>query len=185
MKLHLGCGKVNIPGFYNIDLSDYEHIDLKADIKDLNMFNDNSVDLIYVSAVFQYFDRQEGFECLKEWYRILKIGGKLRISTVDFNKLLDVYRLSNKDLTTIVGPLYGRMDVVDRDGSPTGKIYHKTVYTSEEIGNLLNECGFKEIVNYDWREHIHNDYDDQSQSYFPHMEKENGIHIMQNVQAIK
>ena len=43
MKLHLGCGRINIPGFYNIDLSDHEHVDLKADIRDLHMFENDTI----------------------------------------------------------------------------------------------------------------------------------------------
>jgi|TARA_R110000851_G_scaffold170756_1_gene317125 predicted SAM-dependent methyltransferase len=185
MKLHLGCGPVNIPGFYNIDLSDHPHIHLKADIKKLPMFENESVELIYVSAVFQYFDRQEGLECLEEWYRILKKGGVLRISTVDFDKLIEVYKKTNTNLSYIIGPLYGKMNVFDSQGQPIEKIYHKTVYNRDEMALILKQCGYTKIENYNWKEHIHNNYDDQSQSYFPHMQKENGIHIMQNLQAIK
>lgn len=28
MKIHLGCGKRYIPGFYHVDVVDYPHIDL-------------------------------------------------------------------------------------------------------------------------------------------------------------
>ncbi len=185
MKLHLGCGDIDIPGFYNVDLSDYPHVNLKADIRNLSMFEDNSVELIYVSATFQYFDRLEGAQCLQEWHRILKPGGVLRISTVDFDKLLDVYYKTGKDLTKIVGPLYGRMDVVDEDNNPISKIYHRIVYTKPEMLRMLKDSGFTNVKDYDWREYVHAGYDDQSQSYFPHMSKESGIHIMQNLQATK
>ena len=32
----------------------------------------NSVDLIYASRVFEYFDRDEAKDVLKEWKRVLK-----------------------------------------------------------------------------------------------------------------
>jgi len=185
MKLHLGCGRVDIPGFYNVDLSEHKHVHLKADIRNLHMFENNSVDLIYVSAVFQYFDRQQGVQCLKEWNRILKKGGILRLSTVDFDKLLEVYEKTNKNLNYIIGPMYGRMGVFDKSGNVIEKIYHRTVYNKKEIVQILKDCGYNNIESYDWKDLIHNEYDDQSQSYFPHMEKENGIHIMQNLQATK
>ena len=175
MKLHLGCGKVKLPGFYNIDLSDYEHVDLRADIRDLQMFENGSIEMIYVSATFQYFDRNEGKRCLKEWYRVLKKGGKLRISTVDFDKLLLVYKKSQNDFSKISGPLYGKMDVEDRQLNPIQKIYHKTVYTRRELDEVLKKTGFTDIKEYDWRKTESVFYDDQSQSYFPHMDKLNGI----------
>jgi len=75
IKLHLGCGKRYIPGFIHIDLDDNPHIDYRSDISNLSMFEDNSVDLIYSSATFQYFDRDEIYQVLKEWNRVLKPGG--------------------------------------------------------------------------------------------------------------
>ena len=184
MKLHLGCGKVNIPGFINVDVSKLPHVDIVSDISSLPMFDSNSIKLIYVSATFQYFDREEGKKCLKEWHRILQKGGCLMISTVDFNKLLMVYK-KTENLESIIGPLYGRMGVYDEHSLESGKIYHKTVYNNEELKKLLKESGFGNIEKYDFRQTIHNDYDDQSQSFYPHMDKEKGIHIMQNLRAYK
>ena len=184
MKLHLGCGKVNIPGFTNVDISDFPHVDIISDIRSLPMFDDNSVDLIYVSATFQYFDREDGFKCLKEWNRILKKGGSMMISTVDFNQLLKVYNKTG-DMNMIVGPLYGKMGVYNDSGNIERKIYHKTVYNSEEFEDILLKSGFTNIEKYDFNNTIHVDYDDQSQSFYPHMDKKNGIHIMQNLRAYK
>ena len=109
----------------------------------------------------------------------------MRLSTVDFDKLIEVYQKTNKDLSCIVGPLYGKMNVLGADNTPIDKIYHRTVYNRSEMIEILKQSGYVKIEYYDWKEHVHSEYDDQSQSYFPHMEKEKGIHIMQNIQAIK
>jgi hypothetical protein len=45
--------------------------------------------------------------------------------------------------------------------------------------------GFKNVHRYDWRQTIHKDYDDFSQAYIPHMDKEHGILISLNVEAEK
>ena len=68
-------------------------------------------------------------------------------------------------------------------GSST--IYHKTVYDYDSLKNVLNHCGFVETRLYDWRETEHSQHDDHSQAYFPHMDKENGIHVSLNVICIK
>lgn len=183
IKLHLGCGKVYIPGYTHIDISEFDHVDIVTDIKSLPMFKSNTVDIVYVSATFQYFNRIEGVECLREWYRIIKEGGHLMISTVDFDQLLKVYNKTN-DLKTIIGPLYGKMGKFEKD-TEINTLYHRTVYTVEEIQSLLEKVGFSSIDLYDYKQTIHKEYDDQSQSFFPHMDKENGIHIMQNWKAIK
>jgi hypothetical protein len=65
-------------------------------------------------------------------------------------------------------------------------IYHKTVYDFKSLKSLLQKCGFKKIKKYRWQETPpHDQIDDHSQAYFPHMDKENGILVSLNVEAIK
>lgn len=184
LKLHLGCGKNYIPGFIHIDLADFPHIDYKNDIGDLSMFDDNSVDLIYSSHSLEYFDREEAKEVLKEWYRVLKPEGKLRLAVPDFGAIVRVY-LKHGDLNHrgILGPLYGKMAIKTSEDEKI--IYHKTAYDFESLKKLLGSVGFQNIRTYDWRETIHKNYDDYSQSYIPHMDKEHGLLISLNVEAIK
>lgn len=184
IKLHLGCGKRCIPDFIHIDSADFPHINYRHDIADLPMFDDNSVDLIYCSHALQYFDRQEASKVLKEWHRVLKEGGLLRIAVPDFEAIVKVY-LKYKDLNHrgILGPLYGRIIVKTSEGEKI--IYHKTAYDFESLKKLLESVGFKNVRKYDWRKTIHKDYDDYSQSYIPHMDKEHGLLISLNVEATK
>ena len=184
MKLNLGCGRTNISGFINIDINKDPHVHISTDVTNLNMFTDECVDLIYASALFQYFDFQQGVQALTEWYRILKTGGVLRISTVDFDKLLEVYNKYDKNIDKIIGPMYGRI-YVNNDDLGTDKVFHTSVYTQTKLLGVLKEIGFQTIKPYDCKNSIHAEYDDQSQSYYPHMDKENGIHIMQNWEATK
>jgi len=64
-------------------------------------------------------------------------------------------------------------------------IYHRTVYDFESLRSVLESVGFKNVRRYDWRQTIHKDYDDYSQAYIPHMDKENGLLISLNVEADK
>ena len=180
VQLHLGCSKRFIPGFLHIDLADFPHIDYRHDIATLPMFEDGSVDLIYSSHTIEYFDRIEVMEVVEEWHRVLKKGGILRLAVPDFKALTKVYKKYGK-LDLILGPLYGRMDVKGESDS----IYHKTVYDYPSLEKILKAAGFGEIRRYDWRETIHRDYDDFSQAYIPHMDKENGILISLNIEAEK
>ena len=183
MKLHLGCWHRNIPGFINVDLCDMEHIDIKANINDLSMIENDSVSLIYSSHSFEYFDRVEAEDVLREWRRVLNPGGLLRVAVPDFDSLLKVYKETNNDIEKILGPLYGRMEI--KKPLATEKMYHKTIYNFASLEKLLIKSGFKDVKRYDWQKTIHKDYDDHSQAYFPHMDKHNGILISLNVEAIK
>lgn len=64
-------------------------------------------------------------------------------------------------------------------------IYHKTVYDFDSLENILSENGFYKINNYDWRMTEHANFDDHSQAYIPHMDKENGTLISLNVECLK
>jgi predicted SAM-dependent methyltransferase len=180
MKIHLGCWTRNIPGFVNIDLVDLPHIHYKQNIDDLSLFSDCSAELIYSSHNFEYFDRLEGEKVLKEWRRVLKPGGTLRIAVPDFDKLIEVYKTTSS-IDKILGPLFGRMPINTEDGQKV--LYHKTVYNYDSLKKMLEECGFINVRRYDWRNTIHKDYDDHSQAYFPHMDKNNGILISLNLEA--
>lgn len=67
-------------------------------------------------------------------------------------------------------------------------VYHKTAYDFPSLKKLLEEVGFKNIRKWNWREVFtaeHQGYDDYSQAYIPHMDKEHGILISLNVEAEK
>ncbi|MCJ7742971.1 MAG: hypothetical protein MUO99_00190, partial [Dehalococcoidales bacterium] len=93
--------------------------------------------------------------------------------------------LKYKDLAHqgILGPLYGRMEIKTADGEKV--IYHKTTYDFASLKTALGAAGFKNIHRYDWRQTIHKDYDDFSQAYIPHLDKEHGILISLNLEAEK
>ena len=181
MKLHLGSGVRYLEGFLHIDIADYEHIDIKSSVDKLDKIDDGTVDEIYASHVLEYFDRNEVESVLKEWKRVLKKDGVLRIAVPNFEALIKVYQETN-EIDKILGPLYGKWDL--RDGN---FIYHKTVYDKNSLTELLEGMGFSDIELWDWREVFKNNpkYDDHSQAYFPHMDKEKGIHISLNIQCKK
>lgn len=126
MNIHLGCWHRNIPGFINVDLCDMPHIHYKSSIDKLPMFEDNCADLIYSSHSLEYFDRVQVADVLSEWNRVLKVGGILRLAVPDFDKLLEVYKKTG-DITKILGPLYGRMEITSVNNEKMC-LYHKTVY---------------------------------------------------------
>ena len=180
-KLHLGCGKRYLDGYIHVDIHNYDHIDFVSNIDNLDMFKNEYVDLIYASHCIEYFDREEVIKVLKEWKRVLIPGGVLRLAVPNFESLIKVYSDSN-DLNKVLGPLYGKWDAGENK-----IIYHKTVYDLESLTILLEETGFDEIKEWDWRVVFKDekDYDDHSQAYYPHMDKDEGLLISLNIECIK
>tara|TARA_B100000945_G_scaffold251610_1_gene208409 strand:+ start:1742 stop:2287 length:546 start_codon:yes stop_codon:yes gene_type:complete len=181
VKLHLGCGKRYLEGYIHVDIAKFEHIDYQLPIDDLSTFNSNTVEEIYASHVLEYFDRNDVVNVLNEWKRVLKPSGILRLAVPNFPKLVEVYQ-SSKDLSSILGPLYGKWDIGNQEF-----IYHKTVYDENSLNKVLEEVGFKNIKSWDWQEFFkeQKDFDDHSQAYFPHMQKDSGIHVSLNLQCEK
>ena len=178
IKINMGCGWRNFgPDWIHIDGGDYEHLDYKS-ITSLE-FQDNTVDLIYASHVIGYFDRHDVKNLLTEWKRVLKKDGVIRVAVPNFEAITSLYLKNKYSLDYFLGPLYGRMEMGDE------KIFHKTVYDFDSLKNLLEESGFKDVDKYDWRKTEHHMFDDHSQAYLPHMDKDNGTLISLNVEAKK
>ena len=177
ININLGCGWRGFgKNWYHVDGGDYEHLD-SSDIFNLP-FDDNSVDLIYASHVIEYFDREEIADIINEWKSKLKPGGILRLAVPDFAKIVLLYTKGH-DIKDFLGPLYGKMEM----GNDT--IYHKTTYDFSSLSGLLKSVGIESVERYNWRQTEHSEFDDHSQAYIPHMDKEKGILISLNVEGVK
>lgn len=176
VKLHLGCGWRDFgPDWIHIDGGEYKHL-VHRDITKLP-YENHSVDVIYASHVLEYFDREEVLSVLKEWLRVLKVGGTLRTAVPNFEVMTKLYTEGVLTLEKVLGPLYGRMKMGDQ------WIYHKTTYDFKSLQQVLEEVGFDQVQLYDWRATDHAQFDDHSQAYYPHMDKENGILLSLNVEC--
>ena len=178
IKVNLGCGWRNFgKDWHHVDGGDYDHLD-SHDIFNLP-FSNNSVDLIYASHVIEYFDREEIIPILSEWKKKLKKKGTLRLAVPNFKEIARLYAVEGYDLNYFLGPLYGKM------GMAGEVIYHKTTYDFKSLKEILNKCGFNNVDYYNWRDTDHHNFDDHSQAYFPHMDKEKGTLLSLNIEAIK
>jgi predicted SAM-dependent methyltransferase len=175
MKLHLGCGKRHISGWLHIDAIDYPHIDHVAQIDHLPFIQDNSVEIIYACHVLEHFKRRDVSRVLKEWYRVLKEGGILRLAVPDFAAICEVYQ-ETQDLPQLLGLLFGRQDYLYN--------IHYHVWDRKTLSRELKEAGFCEVRYWDWQTTEHTDVDDYSRAYIPHMDT-NGVLMSLNLEAVK
>jgi predicted SAM-dependent methyltransferase len=177
VKLHLGCGPRHIPGFCHIDIIKHPHVDVVAAVDDLFMIQNGSVDLIYACHILEHFNRNSRLRVLREWHRVLKPGGILRIAVPDFEMCARLYLEGKATLSQIHGPVVGGQTYLYN--------FHYAIYDFETLKGVLGECGFQDARRYDWRLTEHASVDDFSQAYLPHMDKENGTLISLNVEATK
>ena len=176
MKLHLGCGKIFIPGYYHIDVIEFPHVNLVHNIDKLPMVADNTCDVVYSCHVLEHFHKKMIQDVLIEWLRILKPGGVLRISVPDMAALARIY-IQTGNLELVLGPIFGRGDYLYN--------IHYTGFDFEVLKRFLSTAGAINIERYDWRTTEHSNIDDYSQAYYPHMDKKHGELISLNVEALK
>lgn len=175
IKINIGCGKRNFgKDWIHIDEADFSHIDEK------NIFNIsyNNVDLIYASHLISYFDYDQVNTLLSHWRDRLKYKGILRLAVPDFKKITYLYS-KGYSLNSFLGPLYGKMKLND------DIIYHKYCYDEKLLTELLIKNKFKKIRKWDHKTVDHGIFDDHSQAYLPHMDKENGTLISLNMECEK
>lgn len=170
MKLHLGCGKLKLEGFINIDILSNVS-DLKMDFTNLSIFNSSNIDEIYICHALEHFKRREIIPLILEWNRILRNDGILRIAVPDFEKVVKMY-LKNKDVSELIGFLSGgQRDEYD---------FHYINFDICILEKLLMACGFDDIERYDACEFL-GEKDDYSKCYLPHMDIENGELMSLNI----
>ena len=111
MKLHIGRGFRNLPGYKHFDIRKLdEHIDYVGSAQDLSQFPDGSIEEIYACHLLEHFGRNQVNEVLKEWYRVIcPGGGQIRIAVPDFGAVVEEYR-NTHDLFPLLGLLYGGQD---------------------------------------------------------------------------
>jgi predicted SAM-dependent methyltransferase len=178
MKLHIGCGKRFIPGFVHVDAAKFDHVDHVADIRSLP-FTDGTADLIYACHVLEHLGRFEFADALKEWFRVLRPNGVLRLSVPDFSACAALYYEQGlKDgLTGLLGLVMGgQRDAMD---------FHRMIFDEAFLAGALKDCGFAEVRRWDWRTTEHAGVDDYSQAYLPHLAKDSGRHMSLNLEAVK
>ena len=90
-KLNLGCGWDIRESYLNVDLHDFHKPDLVADVTKLDMLPSGGYSEIIAQDVLEHLPRQSTVEVLREWSRLLRLGGKLELrvpSVIDLAELM-------------------------------------------------------------------------------------------------
>lgn len=134
VKLNLGCGGQAMGGFINHDIAQDG-----VDLCDLGIYEDESVDEVQCRHALEHVGRDEVVPALREWHRVLKVGGKVLVSCPDIiacmNKFLgykDENRWGNGSINeTIWGD------------QSTQYEFHLTGFSMERLVRVLEEAGFE------------------------------------------
>lgn len=132
---------------------------------------------IYACHVFEHISRHSIVKTLEGFNKVMKPEATIRLSVPDIEKTIKLYNAGTPLYPTLYGQFWG--------GQKDQYDYHCCGFDFKTIKEFLEQCGFKDIQRYDWRDFLPKDYDDYSRSYLPHMDFENGELLSLNISAIK
>jgi predicted SAM-dependent methyltransferase len=146
-SLHIACGRKYKLDWINIDEDINIRCDAVINIKKGIPVKDNSVKYIYNEHFIEHLSYKEGFQFMKECYRILEPGGVLRIACPDLDLLIDSYikdywkslewvKLINAEWYPSRGYMINQC--MQEDGQ------HKYIYNIHDLTERLKEAGFSE-----------------------------------------
>jgi len=143
MKLNLGAGDTPLDGYINLDIQTadslfplYQH-----GVND-SAFDDETCLEVRASHVLEHFPMAYTVEVLREWVRVLKPGGILKIAVPDFRKIAAAY-LSPSDKNeawNIAGYAMG--------GQTDEHDFHKAIFDEEGLTEAFAALGLVDITHW-------------------------------------
>lgn len=169
--LHIGCGTNILPKpFENLDGREFEGVDHVSSASDLKQFDDETFDMVYASHILEHHPRNEVESVLKEWVRVVKVDGIVRISVPSFKSATQIYDKTGK-LENILGPLSG--------GQTYDYEFHYCLFDERTLTALMKKCGLTAIHPWLYTRTRHSDYWDFSQAVT------HGIQVSLNLEGRK
>jgi len=155
LLLHIGCGNIDRPYFTNVDARNLPHIHhVTNDITNLSFIEDNSADLIYACHVIEHISWHRQPYLFEHFFKKLKSGGILRLAAPDFDKIVRIYTKAKKNLSTIMGPLFGGQDYIYN--------FHNCTYNYSALKGFFSEVGFVKIKKWNPKKVEYHDFKDTS-----------------------
>lgn len=133
VRLNLGSGDKPLAGYRNIDRK------LGGEIFPLAEYDDETVDEIRASHVLEHVSHREVEMVLREWVRVLKPGGVLRVAVPDFKWIAEHY-LAGEPVEVQGYTMGGQVDKDD---------FHRTIFDKEMLSGLLTGIGLVDVEQ--WR----------------------------------
>lgn len=156
-KLHIGCGNNILDCWLNSDYYPNSRHLLHIDATKTFPFGDNEFDYVFSEHMIEHISYEQGHEMLKECYRVLKDGGKIRISTPDLSFLIDLYKSDKSELQkkyikwateTFIGsaPFCDSTFVINNFMRDWGHLF---IYDEKILRYSLEIAGFENITKCD------------------------------------
>ncbi len=134
LRLNLGCGNDFRPDYLNLDIfADDERV-IFMDVRKLD-FADSSVDEILAHDILEHFSHRETANILKEWARVLKPGGILKLRIPSLELQVKAYMRGDWDADVASYMIFG--------GQTSPGDFHSNGFDKKSIKRHLQKAGFQ------------------------------------------
>lgn len=137
-KINLGCGFDKRKGFLNIDINAFHDPDLVCDITNLRLLPSAYYEYAIAKDVLEHIQRLKIRNTLKEWNRILKIGGVLELQVPNVIGLLTLLTKEENKSPIMQEKLLQCLFGTQADDGD----FHYIGFTDILIKSLLESTGF-------------------------------------------
>ena len=171
-KLQIGAGPNSLPGWLNTDFVPQPGQAFLDATKPFPI-PDNSLNYIYAEQVIEHLPFEDGMVMLRESYRVLAPGGKLRVATPDLRQLVALFDQDDTEAERRFMTAQLKTKLVNVPGGLVGlsvkeperplfimNMYfhawgHRFLYDQQTLQSALKSVGFRDV-----RFFRHNESDD-------------------------
>jgi len=152
-KLHLACGPHTLPGWLNTDIEASETT-AYLDLTERFPLDNDTIDYVFTEHGIEHIPYAQGLGMLREAFRVLRPGGKIRVVTPDFEFLKALHNPEKSDVQKAYiassieqwlggsAPPYPEMHVINNFFRNWG---HQFIYDEPSLTDALATAGFTGI----------------------------------------
>jgi SAM-dependent methyltransferase len=149
-KLHFGCGDIDMhdKGYLNVDIRQLPHVDIVVDVSKPLPIDSESIDEILAESILEHIPHNlenilydlrmsQTISVLREWHRILKVGGRLVLKIPNFEAIANHYVQKKIGICDLIGYVCG--------GGTYNENYHHAIFDCGIIGSCLRAARFTDV----------------------------------------
>jgi len=153
-KLQIGCQSQLLDDWLNVDLQPKDDRVAFMDATEPFPSQDHVFDYVFSEHMIEHITFTQGLFMLRECYRVLKPGGKIRIATPNLQFLISLYKepktpIQNKYVETSIRR-YFKEEVPVMDTLVINNFFrdwgHQFIYDEKALRYVMKEAGFKDIT---------------------------------------
>jgi predicted SAM-dependent methyltransferase len=153
--LQIGSGTVNLPGWLNTDIepgTGQTYLDATKRFP----ISDGSMQYIFAEQVIEHLTYDQGLSMLRECYRVLAPGGKIRLATPDLMKYFQLLQDPNSEQSQRYIEAKLKFHFWPRTSEPAANIFnmelrsfgHQFLYDQPTLSDSLSRAGFQRISSF-------------------------------------